>query len=370
MPDDKKTILLYHKDRYTLEGRRATDRYMRKHLNCNWLVGTNWETFLKKLDNKPDLIGLNAEILEEPNFHELLATLRTLMRSKNLNVPIAIGILPTTTREKLDDLIHYGILGILPAARYYGEEEAARHWAKLLNHEPNWPQDLIDRAPRQQKNTKPIVVVFRHEDAEIYLNKYGACMAEFDDCEFQLHTVYSFKKLGNTLQLKPSLIVVDEDMIKRYGSFNEFMLMYETLVKYAEISYKPNLSICVTKNTTVEEIKEYQRSGILGICPMVKDFGLDESKKSLIEMSRGNPYWPKHIIDQLPGSKPFSKKLKDFHLTDRQRQVFELIANRGLSNKQIATVLRISESTVKIHVSAVMKTMCVRNRTQLALTAK
>jgi DNA-binding NarL/FixJ family response regulator len=54
-------------------------------------------------------------------------------------------------------------------------------------------------------------------------------------------------------------------------------------------------------------------------------------------------------------------------LTNRQQEVFNLIANRGISNKQIARTLGISESTVKIHVSAVMRNLCVRNRTQLAL---
>lgn len=54
-------------------------------------------------------------------------------------------------------------------------------------------------------------------------------------------------------------------------------------------------------------------------------------------------------------------------LTSRQRDIFNLIATRGISNKQIARELGISESTVKIHVSAVMRNLCVRNRTQLAL---
>jgi RNA polymerase sigma factor (sigma-70 family) len=54
-------------------------------------------------------------------------------------------------------------------------------------------------------------------------------------------------------------------------------------------------------------------------------------------------------------------------LSPRQRDIFNLIATRGISNKQIARILGISESTVKIHVSAVMRNFCVRNRTQLAL---
>jgi two-component system nitrate/nitrite response regulator NarL len=54
-------------------------------------------------------------------------------------------------------------------------------------------------------------------------------------------------------------------------------------------------------------------------------------------------------------------------LTPRQRDIFNLIATRGIGNKQIARMLGISESTVKIHVSAIMRNFCVRNRTQLAL---
>jgi two-component system nitrate/nitrite response regulator NarL len=54
-------------------------------------------------------------------------------------------------------------------------------------------------------------------------------------------------------------------------------------------------------------------------------------------------------------------------LTARQQEIFDLIATRGISNKQIARILDISESTVKIHVSAVMRNFCVQNRTQLAL---
>jgi DNA-binding NarL/FixJ family response regulator len=56
-------------------------------------------------------------------------------------------------------------------------------------------------------------------------------------------------------------------------------------------------------------------------------------------------------------------------LTPRQTQILSLISNRGISNKSIALVLKISESTVKTHVGAIMKRYCVKNRTQLALAA-
>jgi len=54
-------------------------------------------------------------------------------------------------------------------------------------------------------------------------------------------------------------------------------------------------------------------------------------------------------------------------LTPRQGQVLKLICHRGLSNKAIGNILKISESTVKIHTSAILRRYGVKNRTQLVL---
>ncbi len=52
----------------------------------------------------------------------------------------------------------------------------------------------------------------------------------------------------------------------------------------------------------------------------------------------------------------------------RQVQVLELL-HRGYSNKEIAARLRIEETTVKTHVSALLKVFGVRNRTSCAREA-
>ena len=55
-------------------------------------------------------------------------------------------------------------------------------------------------------------------------------------------------------------------------------------------------------------------------------------------------------------------------LTLRQRRVLELLS-QGLSNKQIARTLGISEITVKAHVSSIFKKLGVTNRVQAVLEA-
>jgi len=56
------------------------------------------------------------------------------------------------------------------------------------------------------------------------------------------------------------------------------------------------------------------------------------------------------------------------NLTRRQKQVFQLLSE-GNSNASIARILGISEHTIAIHVSAILKTLEVENRTQAALVA-
>lgn len=80
---------------------------------------------------------------------------------------------------------------------------------------------------------------------------------------------------------------------------------------------------------------------------------------------------PKYITDLIKVPRATKKKVEDeVALTSRQRQVYDLIITRGSSNKHIAKTLSISESTVKLHIGAILKKYGLRNRTQLAVFSK
>lgn len=64
----------------------------------------------------------------------------------------------------------------------------------------------------------------------------------------------------------------------------------------------------------------------------------------------------------VPPSK-ISVKPEEIGITDRQAQVLALMV-RGLSNRDIADQLALSEGTVKIHATAVFKALGVNSRTQ------
>ena len=55
-------------------------------------------------------------------------------------------------------------------------------------------------------------------------------------------------------------------------------------------------------------------------------------------------------------------------LTTRQREVLEMLST-GLTDKQIAYELSVSEATVKAHVSAILQKLGVESRTQAVIAA-
>ena len=63
------------------------------------------------------------------------------------------------------------------------------------------------------------------------------------------------------------------------------------------------------------------------------------------------------------------QKLESLAITPRELEILELIAE-GLSNKQIATRLFVSENTVKTHSSRVFDKLGVQRRTQAVQLAK
>lgn len=66
-------------------------------------------------------------------------------------------------------------------------------------------------------------------------------------------------------------------------------------------------------------------------------------------------------LDDGPPVSPIEKLL-----TPRERRVLDLLID-GRSNKCMAADLRITESTVKAHVTKIMKSFCCENRTQAAV---
>lgn len=101
-------------------------------------------------------------------------------------------------------------------------------------------------------------------------------------------------------------------------------------------------------------------------------FTMKDIQEHTAAVDSGDWSVPQKIRDLLKPKKKdkSSNDSQKITLTYRQNQIYKLISTRGASNKAIAKTLKISESTVKLHISAILKKYGVRNRTQLAVFSK
>ncbi|HEV7323963.1 MAG TPA: response regulator transcription factor [Bosea sp. (in: a-proteobacteria)] len=135
--------------------------------------------------------------------------------------------------------------------------------------------------------------------------------------------------------------------------------------------------VVISGNGTFDQVLHYIAEGFHGfISKLQRD---DEIVDAVQEVLAGRLAVPRgltpfgssaeaHRAREIPQRRTSSQQ-DPFGLTRRQRDVLTLLAD-GLSNREIAQALHIAEPTAKIHVSALMRTLNVRNRTEAAVLAK
>jgi DNA-binding NarL/FixJ family response regulator len=111
------------------------------------------------------------------------------------------------------------------------------------------------------------------------------------------------------------------------------------------------------------------RAGASGF--LLKDVQPTELVDAIRVVAAGNslfaPAATKHLVEQFVHQRAESAPLPD-DLTGREREILGLLA-RGLSNAELAEKLYLSETTVKTHVSAILRKLGVRDRVQAVIRA-
>lgn len=137
----------------------------------------------------------------------------------------------------------------------------------------------------------------------------------------------------------------------------------------------PDLKILVTSATTEQHlIDRCLQAGAMGFLP--KTATAEFLATAVKTVLSGGIYLPPEM-DAALGRQWLSRQtlrpsqvgdIRQLGLTDRQTDVLKLIL-RGMPNKLIGRQLQLAEGTVKVHVSAVLRALGVRNRTQAVLAA-
>ncbi len=110
------------------------------------------------------------------------------------------------------------------------------------------------------------------------------------------------------------------------------------------------------------------RAGALGF--LRKSAGRDVVVDTVRLVARGHSVLPQEELSRLTGGAASRDTPPESapHLTQRERQVLGRLA-QGMSNRQIAADLGISESTVKMHLTSVMSKLGVASRVQVLAAA-
>jgi NarL family two-component system response regulator LiaR len=161
-------------------------------------------------------------------------------------------------------------------------------------------------------------------------------------------------------QLEPDVILMDLVMPGKTG--------LEAIKEIKEM--QPHARILVlTSFAEDDNVTQAIKAGAYGF--LLKDTSPDELVQTIRSVYADRLTLPQKLTHFLLGEKA-EKGEKDStsdELTPRELDVLRCIA-QGMSNKQVAQTLSVSTTTVRSHVSSMIRKLNVENRTQLALYAR
>lgn len=157
--------------------------------------------------------------------------------------------------------------------------------------------------------------------------------------------------------LKPDIILMDIRMPVMDGVLG---------TKLIKRNFKDIKIVILTTFKDDEYIKEAIKSGAEGY--ILKNQPADTMIESLRTVYKGNFVFEKDVAESISSMiKDVSKKdVSNFKISPREFEILQLVGE-GMSNKEIADKLFISDGTVRNYVTGLLEKLNLRDRTQLAI---
>ncbi len=201
------------------------------------------------------------------------------------------------------------------------------------------------------KKTKVLIA----DDHDLVREGITKLLEFYDDLEVAGEAADGLETVKKVRDIFPDLILLDLNMPRMNG--------IDAIKKVKEIS--PGIKILIlTIHDEEEYVYEVARAGAEGY--VQKDIKPDALHRAINSVMKGNKVFPDDLV-----SSQETEQNKEFdieELSGREYEVLQLLA-RGMSNRQIAGELFISEKTVKNHVSSVLRKLSVNDRTQAVILA-
>lgn len=179
---------------------------------------------------------------------------------------------------------------------------------------------------------------------------YRIGMRSLLEAEMGFHVVGEAANSTETIELyrrlRPDLLLLDLRMPHKGGI---------EAVRVIRREFPEARILVVTSYQTEEEILQVLQTGALGY--ILKDLDGSMLMQAIQAVCSGKRWISPGLESQL------AEAVRHQPLTARELEVLKLLA-RGLTNREIATVFRISESTVKNHVNHLLAKLEVADRTE------
>ena len=161
-------------------------------------------------------------------------------------------------------------------------------------------------------------------------------------------------------RLKPDIAVLDISMPSMTGlEIGRQIKKYNSRIKVIILSRHDN-------EIYIQQALQNKIDGYI-----LKDYAAGELLRAINDVLNGDIYLSPKIItkiayntDLITDNHPYKTENENNNLSNREKEILKLICENN-SNKQIATMLRISEQTVKAHRHNIMKKLDLHKATEL-----
>ncbi|HZQ02599.1 MAG TPA: response regulator transcription factor [Gaiellaceae bacterium] len=199
------------------------------------------------------------------------------------------------------------------------------------------------------------------DDQPLIRSGFRMIIDERDDLELAGEAEDGLQAVALAGELDPDVILMDVRMPKLDG--------VEATRRLVDAGARARVLVLTTFDLD-EYVYASIRAGASGF--LLKDVKPAELVDAIRVVAAGNtlfgPAAAKHLIERFAEPRAAAADAALDQLTDREREILRLLA-QGLSNAEIAQQLYLSETTMKSHVSAVLRKLGVRDRLQAVVAA-
>ncbi|MFZ5943846.1 MAG: response regulator [Bacillota bacterium] len=203
------------------------------------------------------------------------------------------------------------------------------------------------------------------DDHALFRKGIASLLSGLDEIEIIGEAGNGREGLEKALALKPDVIIMDVEMPQLTGV---------EAVKLIKEELSDTKIVMLTISDDDSNLFKSIRNGAQGY--LLKSMDPDDLIKEIKGLLKGEAAISKPLAGRiLKEFANISNSYKDkegdfqkFNLTEREAEVLKLVA-QGITNKEIAVNLAITENTVKNHLCNIMEKLHLQNRVQLATFA-